>query len=115
MTADCLFCKIVAGEIPAEKLYEDDEILAFRDIAPQAPIHILSIPKEHIEKVSDLSENDKEMIGHLILSLNLVAKEKNLSPDGYRIVINCGNLGGQVVNHLHVHLLGGRQMNWPPG
>jgi len=112
---NCIFCDIIEKIIPSKILYEDDLCLVFEDIAPQAPTHILSIPKNHIEKISDMKQTDKSLIGHLVYSLKKIASQKNLSEDGYRIVINCGELGGQMVDHLHVHLLAGRQMNWPPG
>lgn len=112
---DCIFCKIVNGEIPTEKVYEDEKVLAFNDINPEAPIHILVIPKEHIPSMNDINENKKELIGHIHIVINKVAKEKGLDKDGYRVVNNCGKNGGQEVPHLHFHLLGGRSMNWPPG
>lgn len=111
---DCIFCKIVAGEIPSTKVHEDDEVLAFRDINPKAPTHILVIPKKHIEKVSDLSESDQALAGRIILAGTKIAASEGLS-DGYRLVFNCGPLGGQDVYHIHLHVLGGRQMTWPPG
>ena len=112
---DCIFCKIIGKKIPAKILHEDEISIVFEDIAPQAPVHVLAIPKKHIEKVSDVKEDEKGSVGHLITTLNKVARGKNLSEDGYRIVINCGEFGGQAVDHLHIHLLGGRRMNWPPG
>jgi histidine triad (HIT) family protein len=111
----CIFCKIIERKIPAKILYEDDLCLVFEDIVPQAPIHILSIPKKHIKKLSDIEQSDKTLLGHLIHSLIHVLNQTDDSNEGFRIVINNGELGGQVVNHLHVHLLGGRQMKWPPG
>ena len=111
---DCIFCKIARGEIPANKVYEDEEFVAFRDINPQAPTHILVIPKKHIESLSDVKEGDRELLGKLLWVAKKVAQELNLKK-GYRLVINTGPDGGQEVLHLHVHLLGGRAMAWPPG
>ncbi|MCG8538795.1 MAG: histidine triad nucleotide-binding protein [Clostridia bacterium] len=112
---DCIFCKIVKKEIPAEIIYEDDKVIAFKDINPAAPIHILFIPKEHIDSVNFLDEVHIDLIGELFLKIKEVAKKLNIANKGYRIVNNCGELGGQTVNHLHLHLLGERQMQWPPG
>ncbi len=112
---DCIFCKIVKKEIPAEIIYEDDKVIAFKDINPAAPIHILFIPKEHIDSVNFLDEVHIDLIGELFLKIKEVAKKLNIADKGYRIVNNCGELGGQTVNHLHLHLLGERQMQWPPG
>lgn len=112
---DCIFCKIVSKEIPAKIIYEDDRILAFHDIDPQAPTHIIFIPKDHIESIASISDDHKELLGHIHLRIRDVADELGLSEKGYRIVNNCKELGGQTVNHIHFHLLGGRQMQWPPG
>jgi histidine triad (HIT) family protein len=112
---NCLFCKIVRGEIPSAKVYEDDKILAFRDINPEAPVHILIIPKKHIGSVNDLEQEDSELIGHIFIKAKAIAKEQQIDESGYRIVNNCGNHGGQTVNHIHYHLLGGRVLHWPPG
>jgi histidine triad (HIT) family protein len=112
---NCIFCKIITKKIPSKVLFEDEICIIFEDIIPQAPVHILAIPKQHIEKVSEVKETDKSLLGHLICKLNNVAKDKKIDKDGYRVVINCGEAGGQAVDHLHVHLLGGRQMKWPPG
>jgi len=109
----CLFCKMVAGEIKPDIVYEDDKVLAFRDINPQAPVHILIIPKTHIPTLNDLQET--ELAGHLIQTAAKLAKAEGLAEDGYRTVFNCNAKGGQEVYHLHLHLLAGRQMNWPPG
>jgi len=109
----CLFCKIVKKEIPADIVFEDDDVLAFNDIAPQAPIHILAIPKQHVASIADLE--DMGIAAKLLSVLKKLAKEKGLSDSGYRIVVNHGRDGGQAVAHLHFHLLGGRQMTWPPG
>lgn len=112
---DDLFLKIIKREIPAEIVYETDEILAFRDINPQAPVHILIIPKERIATLNDLEAGQAEMVGKLVLAATDIAREEGLSDDGYRVVINCNKGGGQMVYHIHLHLLGGRQMTWPPG
>ena len=110
---DCLFCSIVAGEIPAKKIFEDSVSIAFADIHPQAPTHFLVIPKKHIASLVHAGESDKEMLGHLTLVAAELAK-KSLSK-GFRIVVNTGAEGGQTVDHLHLHVLGGRPMHWPPG
>lgn len=111
---DCLFCKIVAGEIPARKLYEDDQVIAFHDIGPQAPVHFLVIPKKHISTLNDLSEADKPLAGHILLTAQRLAKEQGCE-EGFRVVMNCNELGGQTVYHIHMHVLGQRQLTWPPG
>jgi histidine triad (HIT) family protein len=113
--ADDLFLKIIEREIPADIVYETDELLAFRDISPQAPMHILIIPKEHIPTVNDLDEQHAELVGKMFLVAAELARKEGVSDDGYRLVMNCGNQGGQAVYHIHLHLLGGRQMEWPPG
>lgn len=113
--AEDLFCKIVAGEIPADKVYEDEDTLAFRDIRPQAPVHILIIPKKHIEKIADATEEDEKLLGKLLLVANKLAKQEGIADSGYRVVINNGPDSGQDVFHIHFHLLGGRKMGWPPG
>ncbi|MCX7099493.1 MAG: histidine triad nucleotide-binding protein [Methylococcales bacterium] len=109
----CLFCKMVAGEIKPDVVYEDDDVLAFRDIHPQAPVHILIIPKAHIATLNDL--DDTTLAGKLLQTAAKLAAQEGLSEDGYRTVVNCNKKGGQEVYHLHLHLLGGRQMVWPPG
>ena len=111
--ADCLFCKMVAGEIKPDLVYEDENVLAFRDINPQAPVHILIIPKIHVETLNDL--DDTVLAGKLLQTAIKLAKQEGLADDGYRTVFNCNKHGGQEVFHLHMHLLGGRQLNWPPG
>ena len=111
----CLFCKMVEGEIPTNKVYEDDELLAFRDINPQAPTHILIIPKKHIATLNDTSADDQLLLGKIMLKARELATEEGLENDGYRVVLNCNSHGGQSVYHIHLHLLGGRQMAWPPG
>lgn len=113
--ADDLFLKIIEREIPADIVYETEEILAFRDISPQAPTHILIIPKEHIPTVNDLTDRHAGLIGKMVLAASELARQEGLSEDGYRLVMNCGKQGGQAVYHIHLHLLGGRQMEWPPG
>jgi len=111
---DCLFCKIVAGAIPARKLYEDDQVFAFHDIGPQAPVHFLVIPKRHIATLNDLSEADRALTGHMLFTAQRLAKELGCEA-GFRVVMNCNAQGGQTVYHIHMHVLGQRQMHWPPG
>lgn len=111
---DCIFCKIVEKEIPSEMIYEDDLVVAFNDLNPEAPTHFLVIPKKHIAYTSDIVEKDTELMGHIIYVASKLAKEKELT-EGYRIVNNCGRQGGQTVDHLHFHVLGGRNLQWPPG
>lgn len=115
MTVDCLFCKIVTGEIPAALVYQDDKIIAINDINPAAPVHVLLIPREHIASLDDINEKHSELLGHIQLTAAKLAKELNISEQGYRLVNNCGIWGGQTVLHLHFHLLGGREFGWPPG
>jgi histidine triad (HIT) family protein len=112
---DCLFCKIVAGEIPSTKVHEDDVIVAFRDIAPRAPTHILVIPRDHIASAADLTEADGPMLGRLFATTAGIARREGIADAGYRLVSNVGQWGGQSVDHLHLHLLGGRPFEWPPG
>lgn len=112
---DCLFCKIVAGEIPSAKVYEDDKVYAFRDIEPQAPVHILIIPKEHIASANELTEENASIVGHIFAVAAKIANDEGIADGGYRIVNNCGQDGGQTVGHLHFHMLGGRSLAWPPG
>ena len=109
-TTDCIFCKIVKGEIPVQKLYEDDDLLAFEDANPAAPVHFLVIPKEHIETLDDVEERHKAMLGKMMLVAVEIAREKGIGAKGYRQVINCRKSGGQVVFHLHLHIMGGRDM-----
>jgi len=113
--SNCLFCKIINKEIPSEILYEDDRVIAFKDVNPQAPVHILVIPKEHIESANDVDEGNSDVIGHIFAVINRLVKELGIDKDGYRIVNNCGEFGGQTVSHIHFHILGGRQLLWPPG
>lgn len=111
---DCIFCKIVQGDIPSKKVYEDDKVFAFEDINPIAPIHILVIPKMHISGPDELADIEPELAGHLIQVAARLAKERDMG-SGYRLVLNNGLGAGQTVMHLHVHLMGGRQFGWPPG
>ena len=110
-----LFLKIIDREIPADIVFEDDDLLAFRDINPQAPTHILIIPKEHIRTMNDLEAGHSELIGKMFLTAKQLAQQEGFAQDGYRVVMNCNQAGGQAVYHIHLHLLGGRQMKWPPG
>ena len=112
---DCLFCKIAKGEIPSEKVYEDDKVYAFYDIHPEAPTHFLVIPKEHIESVNDLNDNNIDIISHIFKVINKLVIELKIADAGYRIVNNCGEDGGQTVKHIHFHVIGGRSLKWPPG
>ncbi len=111
---DCIFCKIAHNEIPSKKLYEDDEIVAFNDLEPQAPVHVLIIPKAHISSANEITSENSDIIGKIFMVAAKIAKEQGLDK-GYRIVNNCGEDGGQTVQHLHFHLLGGRKMHWPAG
>ena len=115
MVTDCIFCKIVDGEIDSEIVYQDDRLLAFKDVNPQAPVHLLIIPKQHIESIIDFQEDDAALISDIIFTAQKLAKEFDLDEQGFRIVNNCGEKGGQTVNHVHFHLLGKRQLTWPPG
>lgn len=111
----CIFCKIINKEIPAGIVYGNDEIVAFNDVNPQAPVHIIIIPRKHIERVSEIKEGDSALVGKLVLVAKKLAEEKKISDSGYRLVFNCNKDAGQVVFHIHLHLLGGRKMGWPPG
>lgn len=111
---DCLFCKIIGGEIPSNKAYEDDTVFAFRDIDPQAPVHILIVPKEHIASAKDINESNSAVVAHIFEVAAKIAKAEGLD-DGFRIVNNCGDSAGQTVKHLHFHLMGGREFTWPAG
>lgn len=113
-TTSCLFCRIASGELPVQRLHEDDEVLAFPDINPQAPVHVLLIPKRHIASHAEAVASDAELLGKLMWAVAAMARKQGLE-NGYRLVINTGPDGGQTVDHLHVHLLGKRQMHWPPG
>ena len=112
---DCIFCKIVAGEIPSKIVIEDDKVIAFNDISPAAPLHILIIPKKHINSALTLSDDAYDIISSIFKTAVRLAKEFNIAEDGFRIVNNCGKNGGQTVEHLHFHLIGGRCLTWPPG
>ncbi len=112
---DCLFCKMISGEIKADVVLDDDKVLAFRDINPQAPVHILVIPKEHIATINDLDEAHSDMVGQLYLVAKQIAAQEGIHEAGYRTVMNCNADAGQSVYHIHLHLLGGRLMAWPPG
>lgn len=112
---NCIFCRIIEGEIPASIVYEDELAVAFRDVNPQAPVHLLVIPREHVESLNDVGRSDEQTLGHLLRVAARVANEAGLSESGYRTVINTGADGGQSVFHLHVHVLGGRPLMWPPG
>lgn len=112
---DCIFCKIAKKEIPAKVIYEDEKVVAFHDINPQAPYHILVIPKKHLSTLLDLTEEDKDLIGHIYLVINRLAQDLGFAERGYRVVVNCKEEAGQTVFHLHFHLLAGRTMGWPPG
>ncbi len=112
---DCLFCKIIAGEIPSDKVYEDDFVLAFKDIEPQAPEHIIIVPKKHIASANDITADNAKYISAIWEQIPQIAKKLGISEDGYRVVNNCGQNGGQTVNHIHFHLMGGRAFSWPAG
>ncbi len=111
----CLFCRIATGEIPAKKVYEDDEVIAFHDINPQAPTHILVVPRKHIATLDEASAADQTLIGTLLLRAAQIARDHQLPSDGYRVVLNTGEAAGQTVFHIHFHILGGRNFAWPPG
>lgn len=115
MADKCLFCRIVSGEIPAKRVYEDPDVVAFHDINPQAPTHVLVIPRKHIPSLDDLNDPDAATVGTALVRLARIARELHLSNDGYRVVINNGESAGQTVFHIHYHLLGGRNFSWPPG
>ncbi len=113
--SDCLFCRIVSGEVPASRLHDDDQVIAIRDIAPQAPTHVLVIPRRHIASALDLTDSDGPTVGRLFAVAADLARSEGIAEAGYRLVSNVGRWGGQSVDHLHVHLLGGRAFAWPPG
>jgi len=113
--SDCLFCKILDGDIPCDRVYENDQVVAFRDVNPQAPTHILVIPRKHIPTVNDLIDDDKKIVGEMLLAAQTIAKQEGIEESGYRLVMNCNEGAGQTVFHIHLHILGGRSMNWPPG
>ena len=111
MKKDCVFCQIVAGKVPSEIIYRDEEVIAFRDIEPMAPTHLIIIPKRHIPSLTHLSEAELPLIGHMVNIANQLAKREGIAESGYRLVVNCGEEGGQLVPHLHMHLLGGRKLS----
>lgn len=113
--SDCLFCKIIAGEIPSDKVFEDEHVFAFRDINPVAPLHILIIPKHHISMINDVEDSDAITMGRLFVAAKKITQELGVADDGYRTVMNCGEAAGQTVFHVHMHLLAGRELSWPPG
>ncbi|MCK4704242.1 MAG: histidine triad nucleotide-binding protein [Gammaproteobacteria bacterium] len=113
--SDCLFCKILDGEIPCDRVYENDQVIAFRDVNPQAPTHILVIPRLHISTINDLTADDKDIVGDMVLAAQTIAKQEGIEESGYRLVMNCNEGAGQTVFHIHLHILGGRRMHWPPG
>lgn len=115
LNMECIFCKIIKKEIPASIFYEDDKILAFHDINPQAPLHLLIIPKKHIATILEVTGEDEKLLGHILGIIPKLAKKAEIDKDGFRIIINCGESAGQVVFHLHLHLLGKRKFSWPPG
>ena len=112
---DCLFCKMVSGEIAPDKVFEDDDVLAFRDIDPQAPTHVLVVPKRHVATLNDLDQDSAGLVGKMMLAAAQVARQEGFAEQGYRTIMNCNAQGGQTVFHIHLHLLGGRVMGWPPG
>jgi histidine triad (HIT) family protein len=114
-SADCLFCKITAGKIDADIVHQDDKVLAFRDINPQAPTHVIVIPRKHVPTINDLTETDIDDVGRLFLAAKAIAKQEGLEEKGYRVVMNCMEGAGQSVFHIHLHVLGGRSLRWPPG
>lgn len=113
--SNCLFCKMVAGEIETKTVYEDEKAFSFKDIDPQAPVHILVIPKQHLSSLRRASNDNEQLLGHLLNITRKIAKDLGIDESGYRIVINTGQDAGQAVDHLHIHLLGGRELTWPPG
>ena len=115
MSDDCLFCKIAAGDIPAKIIYQDDNVVAFEDISPQAPHHVVIIPQEHIATVNDLQSEHTALVGKLVTTAKSIAADCGFADQGYRLVMNCNAAGGQTVFHVHLHLLGGRNLTWPPG
>lgn len=114
--SDCIFCKIAAGEIPAQKVFEDDSVIAFKDLSPKAPVHVLIVPKKHVQSVAHFTADDKDLAAHIFVDVvPKLAAQLGIADDGFRLVMNTGDDGGQTVNHLHIHMLGGRKMTWPPG
>jgi len=115
LASDCIFCRIAAGEIPAKLVREDENVVAFRDIDPKAPTHVVVIPRRHIASVNDLEPGDAALLGEIFLAAKEIAREEGIAASGYRLVVNTGRDGGQSVDHIHLHLLGGRRHSWPPG
>lgn len=115
MSNDCLFCKILAGEIPADLVYESEDAVAFRDINPQAPLHVLVIPRKHIATINDIEPEDQDIVGSLYTAAREIAADAGMAEEGYRAVMNCNEGAGQSVFHIHLHVLGGRALGWPPG
>ena len=109
MNNNCIFCRIAKGEIPAKRIFEDEKMIGFHDVNPQAPVHIVIIPKKHIESLNDITEADSQLLGKILLAIKQIAQRRNIVANGYRVVINCGPNAGQIVNHLHFHLLGGKK------
>jgi len=112
---DCIFCKIANGKIPSDKVYENENVYAFRDLNPVAPTHVLIVPKEHIQSLDEMEDTHQSLLGEMMLTAKKIAKDEGLSEDGYRVVNNIGKAGGQSVDHFHLHVVGGRNMQWPPG
>lgn len=112
---DCIFCKIIKKQIPCEVVYEDDKVIGFKDISPQAPVHIVIIPKEHFDDLNCIKEDQAQILGHIFIVAKKIAQSLGIAKSGYRVVTNCGEQGGQTVEHIHFHLLGGRMLQWPPG
>lgn len=112
---ECIFCNIINGKMPANIIYEDEEVVAFQDIAPKAPVHILIVPRKHIETINDLEPTAAELVGKIILVAQKLAKQEGIEKSGYRLVFNCNRDAGQAIYHIHLHLLGGRRFGWPPG
>ena len=112
---DCIFCKIIQGEIPSTFVYEDEQVVAFNDITPKAPQHVLIVPREHIATLNDIADDQTELVGHMVQTAKHLAKKLGIDESGYRTLFNCNRGGGQMVFHIHLHLLGGRTMTWPPG
>lgn len=115
MSEDCLFCKIARGDIPSTQVYSDEEFYAFRDIHPAAPTHVLLIPRKHIARISDATEDDAALLGRMLLRANDIARQEGIAEPGFRDVISCNQQGGQLIFHVHLHILGGRELGWPPG
>ncbi len=113
--SDCLFCKMIAGEIQPDKVFETEDVLAFRDINPQAPTHVLVVPKRHIATINDIGDDDDALVGKLFMAAAEIAREEGIAEEGFRTVMNCNRRAGQTVFHLHLHVLGGRDLTWPPG